>query len=70
MVGVAPNLVTSIQFLFTTKPVPIGGVDIAGLHGTLNINPDGSYTYTRVNLYDTGAPDDGDIDIFTYKVTD
>mgnify|MGYP000111971612 CR=1 FL=1 len=31
--------------------IPTGGATIAGTYGTLNIHPDGSYTYTR-----TGSP--------------
>ncbi|MCM8558382.1 beta strand repeat-containing protein [Sphingomicrobium sediminis] len=42
-----------------------GGLEIDGEYGTLIINPDGSYTYTR----DAGTP--GDVqDVFTYTLTD
>ena len=49
--GVAPNKVTQIQFGANAPiAVPAAGVDIAGTHGTLHINPDGSYTYLRLQV--------------------
>jgi Ca2+-binding RTX toxin-like protein len=68
--GVAPNKVTQIQ-LGLNAPVDVlaGGADIAGSYGTLHINPDGSYSYTRAigNLIGVTP---GDADVFTYTLTD
>ncbi len=46
--------------------VEIGGSDIAGAHGTLSINPDGSYTYTPDSTFE-GAY--GDQETFDYTIT-
>src|SRR6185436_118783 len=67
--GVAPNKVTEIQFNATTLAVPPAGVDIAGTHGFLHINPDGSYTYTRLQV-EVGDVAAGATDVFTYTYTD
>ena len=61
--GVAPNKVTQIQFEATTLPVPAGGVDLFGDHGMLHINPDGSYTYTRLQV-EVGDVVPGATDVF------
>ena len=42
-----------------------GGFDVAGLHGTLHVDADGDYTYTR-NANTPG----GVVDDFTYTLTD
>ena len=70
--GPTPNAVTNIQFMGTLKGVPAGGVDIGGLYGELHINPDGSYSYTRVagHIYDLGAPPPGTQEVFTYTIQD
>ena len=65
--GVAPNLVTKVNGMDVT-----GGQDVMGVWGKLHINQDGSYTYTRTkaNIYDAGAPDAGAAESFTYELTD
>ena len=68
--GVAPNKVTHIQFGANAPiAVPAGGIDIAGTHGTLHINPDGSYTYQRTLVW-VGDVTPGSTDVFTYTLTD
>src|SRR4030095_301894 len=67
--GVAPNKVTQIQFGITGQPVLAAGADIAGDHGTLHINPDGSYTYTRLQV-EVGDVLPGATDVFTYTFAD
>ncbi len=67
--GVAPNKVTQIQFEANPAvPVPAGGVDIVGDYGTLHINQDGSYSYTRT---DNDLPAIANaVDQFTYTYAD
>ena len=67
--GVAPNKVTLIQFEATILPVNAGGADLFGDHGMLHINPDGSYTYTRLQV-EVGDVAAGATDVFTYTFTD
>jgi T1SS-143 domain-containing protein len=61
--------VTQIAYNGTTINVhPVTGANIEGLHGTLHINADGSYTYT---LSHPQAPvNNAYTDVFTYTVTD
>src|SRR5262245_25591989 len=66
--GVAPNMVTQVTFEATTLPVAAGGINIFGDHGMLHINPDGSYTYTRLQV-EVGDVLPGATDVFTYTVT-
>ena len=42
-----------------------GGTTVQGTHGSLTINPDGSYTYTANGTNTTAVQD-----VFTYKLTD
>ena len=49
--------------------VPAGGIDIAGTHGTLHINPDGSYSYQRTLVW-VGDVTPGSTDVFTYTLAD
>src|SRR5688572_23072935 len=67
--GVAPNKVTQIQFNATILNVPAAGQDIAGTHGTLHINQDGSYSYARQQL-EIGDVPIGATDVFAYTLTD
>ena len=68
--GVAPNKVTHIQFGANAPvAVPAGGIDVAGTHGTLHINPDGSYSYQRTLVW-VGDVTPGSTDVFTYTLTD
>ncbi|NJO35783.1 MAG: hypothetical protein HC869_24585 [Rhodospirillales bacterium] len=67
--GVAPNKVTKIQSGGTTLAVPAAGVDIFGDNGILHINPDGSYTYTRLQVEVVDVPA-GATDVFTYTYAD
>ena len=67
--GVVPNQVTQVKFEATTLPVAAGGTDIFGNHGMLHINPDGSYTYTRLQV-EVGNVLPGAFDIFTYTYAD
>ena len=68
--GVAPNKVTQIQ-LGANPPVNVAGAgaDIDGAHGTLHINPDGSYTYTRLQVELINVPA-GATDVFLYTYAD
>src|SRR4029453_10391793 len=67
--GVAPNKVTQIQFGISGQPVTAAGAHIAGTHGFLHINPDGSYTYTRLQV-EVGDVPAGATDVFTYTYAD
>src|SRR5688500_8417786 len=55
--GVTPGAATSCT------SVPGGGTTVQGVHGTLTINPDGSYTYSA-------NPTACGTDIFTYRIAD
>ena len=67
--GVNPNHVTMVDATMVTAN---GTTDVAGNWGTLHIKADGSYTYTRTkaNIYDAGAPGAGETDVFTYTLQD
>src|SRR4029453_14037293 len=69
----APDKITAIKF-GANPPVAViaGGTDIVGTFGTLHINPDGTYTYTRAltNIYSAGGLAPGATDAFTYTLTD
>ncbi|HJR23166.1 MAG TPA: calcium-binding protein, partial [Dongiaceae bacterium] len=68
--GVAPNKITLIQFGINPPiAVPAGGADIAGIYGTLHINPDGSYIYTRTQVAIANVQP-GTSDGFTYTYAD
>src|SRR6185436_13033788 len=67
--GVAPNKVTQVKFEATILPVAAGGADIFGNHGMLHINPDGSYTYARLQV-EVGDVLPGAFDVFTYTYSD
>ncbi|WP_305883679.1 Ig-like domain-containing protein [Alsobacter ponti] len=58
--------VTGVSFGATTNSIAVGGSTvIAGAHGTLTLNADGSYSYTP-----NGSVNAGVTDVFTYTVTD
>ena len=46
--GTPPTRVTQIQFGSFLSGVDADGTDMAGVYGTLHINQDGSYSYTRL----------------------
>src|SRR6185503_7308008 len=58
-----------VKFEATILPVAAGGADIFGNHGMLHINPDGSYTYTRLQV-EVGDVLPGAFDVFTYTYSD
>ncbi len=65
-------IVTRVGHYLTIATVGAGGVDLAGSYGTLHINPNGTYTYTRTaaNLWDANFPAFGTEDVFVYEIRD
>ena len=67
--GTPPTRVTQIQFGSFLSGVDADGTDMAGVYGTLHINQDGSYSYTRLPGT-IGTVPVGATDTFSYALTD
>lgn len=69
-----PLTVTTINFGATSAAVTAVGVTIAGAHGTLLIQADGSYTYTLDNtdpaVQALGVNENLPNEVFTYRISD
>lgn len=65
-------VVTRVGHYLTIVSVGASGVDLAGTYGTLHINPNGTYSYTRTaaNLWDANFPAFGKEDVFVYEIRD
>ncbi len=59
----ADTIVESVN----SEPVGAGGATIVGTYGTLEIDQDGTYTYTPFDADDSGI---GQVDVFEYTLTD